>query len=152
MRETEGAQVPEGLERLQRQVEAWRRSPTRSKVMPAELWDAATAATGLFGTSRVARALGVNYQRLKAQMDLRDGSRSRTGGTRRAAEHRAPQVVDAVQFVDMGRLAGIAPPVGPDELLVEMIAADGTRLTIRARQASPAVLELVNAFCDRVRR
>jgi hypothetical protein len=142
---TTGA-VPGGLEALQRQVEAWRRSPERGKVMPAELWDAATAVAERFGASRVARALGVNYQRLKAQIDLRSG----TGKSLSVRKRHAAKCA-ALQFVDLGKIGGPAPLSSPDELVVDLIAVDGMRVTIRTRQVSAAVLEVISALRGRGR-
>jgi hypothetical protein len=146
MRTTEAVPGGLGLETLQRQIEDWRRSPAKGKEMPAELWDAATAASEQFGTSRVARALGVNYQRLKAQIDQRSGTDKSLPARKRRAVRGA-----AVQFVDLGKIGGPAPPISPDELVVDLVATDGMRVTIRTRQATAAVLEVISAIRGRGR-
>jgi hypothetical protein len=126
-----------GLEELRGRFDEWRNSQARSKAIPTGLWDEAVAAANRLGPGRVAAALGLNRQRLKQQIIAREAP-----ATHRQ-EHRELQPVPA-QFVELGNLAGLAP--GGEPMVVELVAADGARLTIRTRQASASVLAMITAF------
>lgn len=130
-----------GLEELREQFEGWRRSPSKSKAIPGELWDAAAIAAERHGAHRVARALGVNSQRLREQVMARSGK----GGGRQALVAQAAPV----QFIEMGRLAEIEPRGATEPTVIELVAADGSRLTIRTRDANQSVLAMINAFRGR---
>jgi hypothetical protein len=131
-----------GLEQLRGQVEGWRRSPSKSKAMPPALWDAVVKAATQHGPHRVATTLGVNAQRLRQQMVARQARQS--GG---AMLPTAP--APAVQFIDVGTVAEIGPSAAIDPMVVELVAPDGARLTIRTRDAGASVLAMINAFRGR---
>jgi hypothetical protein len=126
------------LEELRGQFNRWRRSPSKSKAVPRQLWDAAVTAAERHGAHRVAKALGVNSQRLREQVMARAG---KSGGGQDLVAPPAP-----VQFIQMGRLADIGPNAVAEPTVVELMAADGSRLTIRTRDAGPGVLAMINAF------
>jgi hypothetical protein len=135
--------IPNGgnrLERLCEQVEGWRQSPSKSRAMPKELWDAAAAVAAELGAHRVAKALGVNSQRLRQEQAKRQGQ---SGGAEQMAGDLAP-----VQFVEVGRLAEIAPRCA-EPVVVELVSPDGARLTIRTREVNASVLAVVSAFRGR---
>jgi hypothetical protein len=124
----------EMIEGLRARIEAWRGSEARGRAMPKELWEEAGAAAQLLGVFRVARALSLNYQTLKR--------RAGTADTKRAAAGRA----------DFIELPGVrAPFVGSsgNEAVVEVLATDGARLTVRVRAQSLDMAALVNAFRGR---
>src|ERR1700738_3835917 len=50
---------------LRGRIEGWRQSRPKSRPMPEELWQEASAAAKRLGTGRVARALGLNFEALK---------------------------------------------------------------------------------------
>jgi hypothetical protein len=129
-----------GLEELRGRFDDWRNRQDRGKVIPRELWDEAVAASKRLGPSRVARALGLNHQRLNQQIVAR-------GGTEAGASRQEPRELQpvAAQFVELGSLAGLVPAAG-EPMVVELVAADGARLTIRTRQASASVLAMITAF------
>jgi len=131
-----------GLEQLRGQVENWRHSPSKSKAMPRELWDAVVTAATQHGPHQVAKALGVNSQRLRQQMVARQ---ARQNSAAMVPAMPAP----AVQFIDMGTVAQIGPIAAAEPMVVELVAADGARLTIRTRDASASVLAMINAFRGR---
>jgi hypothetical protein len=133
-----------GLEQLRGQVEGWRRSPSKSKAMPPELWDAVVKAATQHGPHRVATTLGVNAQRLRQQMVARQATQS--GG---AMLPTAPVLAPTVQFIDVGTVAEIGPGAAVDPMVVELVAPDGARLTIRTRDAGASVLAMINAFRGR---
>lgn len=134
------ALVGGGLEELRGRFDDWRSRQHKSKAIPTELWDEAVATARRLGPSRVARALGLNHQRLNQQMLARQAPEPEVG----RQEPRALQPV-AAQFVELGSLAGLAPAAG-EPMVVELVAADGARLTIRTRQASTSVLAMISAF------
>jgi hypothetical protein len=125
------------LEGLRGRVEGWRRNPSKSKSMPTELWDAVAAAAAHHGAHRVARALGLNSQRLRQQMAERQ---PRDNRGERVSKELAP-----VQFVEMGRLAEMGPCGVAEPVVLEMLAADGTRLMLRAKDGSASVLAMITA-------
>lgn len=135
--------IPDGpgrLQRLREQVEGWRRSPSKSRAMPKELWDAATAVAAELGVHRVAKMLGVNSQRLRQEQAKRQGQ---GGGREPRTEDLAP-----AQFVEVGRVAEIAPRCA-EPVVVELVSPDGTRLTIRTGEVTASVLAVVSAFRGR---
>jgi hypothetical protein len=134
-----------GLKELCGRFDGWRRSPSKSKEVPKELWDAAVTAAERHGVHRVAKAVRVNSQRLREQVKAR-GTGNAAGG-RALAVPKAPRV--PIQLIEMGRLAEIGPEVVEEPTVVELVAADGSRLTIRTRDAGPGVLAMINAFRGR---
>lgn len=130
-----------GLEELRTRFMDWRRSPSKSKAIPRELWDAAATAAKRYGAHRVAKVLGVNSQRLREQVGARAAN---GGGGLTLATPTAP-----IQVIEMGRLAEMGPSDVPEPMVVELVAADGSRLTIRTRDAGPGVLAMIHAFRGR---
>lgn len=140
------AEVSRGLSEidpLRGRIEDWRRSPSKSKAMPEPLWQEACAAARKLGAARVARALGLNYGHLKGR--LSPPGVPRTG--QRTGQDLQP--VQEAQFVELGRLSELTPARNAEPMVVELVAADGTRLTIRTREAGANVLAMVNAFRSR---
>jgi hypothetical protein len=124
----------EMIEGLRDRIEAWRGSETRGRAMPRELWEASGAAAQRLGVFRVARALSLNYQTLKRRAGMAD--------TERPAAGRA----------DFIELPCVSAPSGGglgDEAVVEMLAADGAKLTLRVKARSLDMAALVNAFRGR---
>lgn len=127
------------IEGLQRKVERWRESRPKSVPMPEELWREATAAAKRLGTGRVARALGLGYAALKERVLSKPTSQ-------RASPREAAV---ASQFIELPSLAALGGAVGGEGLVVEVVATDGARLTIRAREASAELLAVIEAFRGR---
>jgi hypothetical protein len=145
--------IPEELKELHGRIQAWRQTRPGTRPMPEELWEGATAAARTLGVYRVVRALRVNSTGLKRRvMASRRGTR---GDVSRRAKRvqRRPQPTGRTDFLEMSRLAG--PPGAPIEAstsgdaVVEVVAADGTRLTIRWKAAGQNLVALVNAFRGR---
>lgn len=130
---------------LRGRIEDWRVSRPRPKAMPEFLWQEACAAARKLGAGRVARALGLNYAHLKERV-LSPG-RARIGTAGRSGPS-LPQVVSP-QFLDLGRVADLSSPHGAEPMVVELVAPDGARLTIRTKEASVSVLAMINAFRGR---
>jgi hypothetical protein len=127
------------IEGLGRKIERWRQGRPKSLPMPEALWQEATAAARKLGTGRVARALGLGYEGLKQRVLAREAGR-------RAAPR---ETVLASQFVELPSLPVAGSDAGGEGLLLEMVATDGTRLTIRTREANPGVLAVIQAFRGR---
>jgi hypothetical protein len=127
------------IEGLRGRIEQWRQSRPKSRPMPEELWQGASEAAKRLGTGRVARALGLSYEALKQRV-ISTGSGRRRGGARR---HGQPE---QAEFIELNGFPVLGPAVTRDEMVVEMVAADGSRLTIRVRGASPNISSLIEAF------
>jgi len=128
------------IEGLHGRIEAWRQMRPKSRPMPEELWREASAAAKRLGAGRVARALGLKYETLKQRVISGDPSGGEAG--QKKASGRA-------EFIELNGFAPLGPAVTRDEMVVEMVAADGARLTIRVKGASPNISALIEAFRGR---
>lgn len=138
---------PVELKGLYRRIGAWRQTRPGTRPMPEELWKEASGFARKLGICRVSRALKVNYKGLKRRMP-------RSGVPRVAARSRA--CVASVSRPDFIELSGLAQfPVlseapAASDAVVEVVAPDGTRLTIRVQGATSAnVAAWVSAFRGR---
>jgi hypothetical protein len=110
--------------------------------MPPELWREATLAARKLGIYGVSRTLKLNYGMLKRRVEASVSSRDRNrGGDRREAL--APTRAD---FVEVSGLAHLSAAAGVDGTVVEVVACDGARLTIRLKGTNPDVAGLIHAF------
>jgi len=115
--------------------------------MPEELWKEASGFARKLGICQVSRALRVNYAGLKRRMRTSGAPRVVSRTSARAASVTGPN------FIELSGPAAFAalsePPAGSDAV-VEVVAADGARLTIRVKGAtSPNVAAWVSAFRGR---
>src|ERR1700738_537150 len=106
---------------LRGRIEGWRQSRPKSRPMPEELWQEASAAAKRLGTGRVARALGLSYEALKQRV-ISKGSRGHRGGTGEQAQP------EGAEFIELSGFPALSQSAARDEMVVEMVAADGTRL------------------------
>ena len=111
-----------GVVELRGRLESWRQKRD-SRSMPEELWRSAAELAESEGVSAVARALGLNYGKLKRQMEGR-----RRGGAGRPRAH--PLFVELAS----GRTAAERGCV------VEMEDGQGWRMRIRVDERSPVEL------------
>jgi hypothetical protein len=81
----------EMIKGLGARIEAWRQSENRSRGMPQELWEEASAAAQLLGVGRVARALGLSYDTLK----------------RRAFPTEAAALPSSTEFIELAGLSAL---------------------------------------------
>jgi hypothetical protein len=133
------------IEPVRQRIQAWRGSQSRSKAMPDALWQEAGAVARKLGMARVAKELGLNYTALKA----RTLPPQRTKAGAQMGERSSPPVARA-QFIELGTVAELSPRGGTGEpMLLELMAPDGTRLTIRTREAGASVLAMIAAFRGR---
>jgi hypothetical protein len=130
-----------GLEGLRDRIEAWRGMRPRPRSMPEPLWSEAAAKAREVGVYRVARTLGLSFKALKG----RAGSAS-TRSYRRRSVTSAPALSATTDFVEVKGLAPVSPAVVGQETVVEVVACDGARLSIRLKCASADVAALIHAF------
>jgi hypothetical protein len=123
----------EVIERLRARIEAWRSSEQRGRRMPEELWQEAGSAAQMLGVCPVSRALGLGYQTLKRRV-CPNGSPSKAPSR--------PQFIEVAGFASFNG-------IGAGEAIVEMMCADGTRLTVRLKESSPALLSVIQALRGR---
>jgi hypothetical protein len=130
-----GGASGEIIEGLRARIEAWRSSEHRGRRMPEELWQEAGAVAQKLGVCPVSRALGLGYQTLKRRVSPSESSPS--------------NVVNHPRFIEF---AGFAPinGVAADEVIIEMVFADGSRLTVRLKDSSPALLTVIQAWRGRL--
>lgn len=128
-----------GIEGLRDRIEGWRQSAPKTRAMPEELWKQACAAAKRLGACRVARALGVKYDTLRQRV-LASG----------ASAASMPTVLPgSTQFIELTRFSSASHTVSGEEAVVEVLAADGARLTVRLKGAGLDVPALLNAFRGR---
>lgn len=108
------------LSDVESQFERWRRSRRRGARIPATLWDAAVGAARDCGVSKVAGALRLDYYKLKQRLETDPG----------------PETGVGCSFLE------IPLPIPPmSECVFELEDAEGTRLRIAVKGASPTELE-----------
>ena len=121
---------PAELEAARAAFEQWRAAPDRRRRIPERLWAVAVEAARRYGVNRTARALKVDYYRLK----------QRTAGSNGSDTHRAPPAT----FVQLAPGALAAPS---DRCVVELEDRSGCRMRIELRSADPAdLLALARSF------
>jgi len=115
------------LNRLQRQLSAWRQKRTGRTRLPEAVWGAATDLARTQGPSLVARALRLDYYKL----------RQRLTGT-----SSFPTV--PATFVEVKS----APLAGADggESSVELVDGTGARMTLRVRSDLATLVALAQSF------
>jgi hypothetical protein len=116
--------VPPGMERIRQRLERWRETRTVGTPMPEELWAAAAKTARRHGVYPTARALGLEYNKLKRL----------THGT-----SQPEQELLAPTFVEL-----IAAPAGGSACRIEMEGPRGGRMKIELPTASA---ELVVGLC-----
>jgi len=120
------------LNRLQRQLSAWRQKRTGRTRLPEAVWGAATDLARTQGPSLVARALRLDYYKL----------RQRLTGT-----SSFPTVPATFVEVKSAPLAG----ADGDESSVELVDGTGARMTLRVRSDLATLVALAQSFWRRRR-
>ena len=140
-----------GLPGLRRQFQAWRAGKGSGEAIPRNLWASAAALGRRHGASRIALALGLDSHKLK-QMSL---GRWPVRGSKRAGAQRTVQGKPSVAAMTAGaRFIELQAPVTPrgprdGEAVVEIVGADGTRITLRLADSSPALPGVIVALRGR---
>lgn len=117
--------VPNGMEQTRQRLERWRQTRTAGKPMPKELWAAAVKDARRHGVYPTARALGLEYNKLKRLTQS-------TGQPQRGLP--VPTFVELIA----------APPAGGSECRIEMEGPGGGRMKIALPMATA---ELVVSLC-----
>jgi hypothetical protein len=120
------------LNQLQRQLFAWRRQQSGRPRLPEALWGAATDLARSQGLSLVARALRLDYYKLRQRL-------AGTSSLRPALP----------TFVEVKGEA--MSEVGPSEACVELADGTGVRMTLRVRSDLATLVALVQSFWRRGR-
>jgi hypothetical protein len=118
---------------MRRRLDDWRGSHKRGVAFPPKLWSAAGRVARRHGAYVTARALGLEYNKLKRASE---GVIGRVGG-----DARRPPTVKPVKFIE---LTG-AMPMGPSSCRLSLHNASGQRLQIE--MAPGAVTEMVLQLC-----
>lgn len=115
------------LNRLQRQLTAWRREQSGRTRLPEVLWRAATDLARSQGLSRVARVLRLDYYKLR----------------KRLAATSSPLAAPPA-FVELKE----APvfEAGPGESMVELSDGRGVTMTLRVRHDVATLVALAESF------
>jgi hypothetical protein len=137
-RQTDTAAEMVGLDVLSQKIEQWRSQKPRTRAMPEQLWEQASEAARRFGVGRISKALKLGYATLRQRSGA---SGARDQPSRQA--HTAP--VASGEFVELSGFQSVGSLPGVDEVVVEVAAPDGTRLTVRLK-GSTNVVALVNAL------
>jgi hypothetical protein len=133
-----------GLETLLDQIKVWRGTRPRTRSMPEALWSEAAEFARELGVYRVARALGLNFDTLKRRVKYSKSSVRQ----RRRVIRSAPAAMNS-GFVEVTGLGEISRAGLAVQTVVEVVASDGARLSIRLQCASTDVAGLIQAFRGR---
>ena len=142
---------PAGLPDLQRQFQAWRARKGSGEAIPPKLWAGAAALARRHGANRIGLALGLDSHKLK-QMSL---GRWPVRGTKRVGAQRAMQGKPSVAEIGTGarfielKAPAITSAPREGEAVVELLAADGARITLRLTDSSPALPAVIAALRGR---
>ena len=122
------------LNKLRRQLIAWRRTRVGGRRIPAEVWAAATALARVHGAGRVGRTLRLDFYKLRQQLQ-----RPRV----ESAESAGPT------FVEVGWPT--APTMPGSACTVELSDGSEQRLRMQMSGDAPALVALAEAFWRRSR-
>jgi hypothetical protein len=139
MGRTEGEQAIE-LSRMRRRLDEFRRGSRPGKALPQWAWPAAGRLARRYGVHATARALGLEYNKLK-----RASGATTVPAVGRTARRRRTGAGSAVKFVELGGLRAPSA-VAADEALVEVVGADGVRVAVRLKDSSPVLLAVIGAL------
>ncbi len=135
-----------GLPGLRRQFEVWRAGKGSGEAIPRRLWQGAAQLARRHGAGRIALALGLDSHKLK-QMSL---GRWPVGRPRHVGAVRGKPSVSRVgagaQFIELKAPVLSRGALGEGEAVVEVLGADGTRITLRLKDSSPALPGVIAAL------
>lgn len=142
---------PAGLAGLRRQFQAWRERKGSGEAIPRNLWQGAAALARRHGAGRIALALGLDSHKLnQISLGRWSGRRTRRAGAALAVRGR-PSVTEVgvgARFIELKAPVGSGGPVD-GEAVVELLAGDGTRITLRLKDTSPALPGVIAALRGR---
>src|ERR1022692_3485893 len=131
--EAETKRQPRELSRMRQRLDDWRKGNARGVAFPEKLWASAGRLAQRHGVFRSARALGLEYNKLKRASD---GAVGRISG-----EAKRPAVQKAMRFIE---LTG-ALPGSPRECRLSLRKLSGQRLQVE--MAPGAAAEVVLQLC-----
>lgn len=123
---------PRGLSRLRDWLQDWRKSHERGVAFPDKFWASAGRVARQHGVHATARALGLEYNKLKRASDVASAAGMRS---------KMPAVKRSAKFIE---LTG-ALPRSLSECRLTLQGADGQRLSVE--MASGAAAEVVLQLC-----
>ena len=122
---TEQFKEPQDLQTVIAAFDEWRRSRTKRETIPEHLWHAATALSPIYSTHEIARALKLDYSKLKLRIKE---SSSRGGG---------------VGFIELKAESLLAQ----NQCTIELESPKGFQMVIRSQGSFPAQLApIITAF------
>ena len=127
-------EIPRRLAGVQRRIERWRQRRKVRESVPDKLWDIAVKMAKVYGLNQTARALRLNYDRLKKRV-----------------EQHTVVAVDAKEAKGSPRFVELAPMpfAGGGECLVELENAGGAKMRIQLEGAAMSDLAvLTRAFLN----
>jgi hypothetical protein len=145
----------EGIEEVQARLAIWRQGRKAGQAMPEELWSAAAELAVRHGVFAVSRSLGLEFNKLKAQVErrhpeLKKAAKSHPAKRREAAPAAGPAGGGFLEL-DASELFGEA--ASPTEAVVELFTPDGARMRVSLRGRTAVDLPgLVSAFARRGER
>lgn len=140
MEAAEKKKAEQELEQVAKAIGQWRQTREKVGEMPAPLWKEAVTVAKTLGVYQVSKTLGVNYRALQDKVTLRT-----EGEEERRRRGRPPKVAPPV-FVELPKAASPVSTAAT-ESIIEVVAVDGARLTVRLKGASPGdFTALVSAF------
>jgi len=142
--------LPEEVDLLRMEVQEWRRTKAGpGAAMPLEVWETAVRLARAFGVCRIARATGLDYVWLRKKLERR------LGAAPAAVQVSAPTFLEVPVDLVMpgqGRAKGSKPgsPVQDGTgTLIEVAAADGSRMRIQLGRGNLDAAGIVAAFLGR---
>lgn len=132
---------PEELSRMRRRLDEFRRGSRQGKALPEWVWSGAGRLARRYGVHATARALGLEYNKLKRASSGVAVAPAAGGAARRPRAGAG----SAVKFVELGGLTPLNG-VAAGEAFVEVVAADGVRVAVRLKDSSPALLAVIGAL------
>jgi hypothetical protein len=135
-----------GLPGLQRQFQAWRAGKGSGEAIPPGLWQGAARLARRHGAGRIALALGLDSHKLK-QMSLGRWPvrRPKQAGAVRGKPS-VSKVGARVQFIELKAPVPSSGALGDGEAVVEVLGADGARITLRLKDSSAALPGVIAAL------
>lgn len=140
-----------GLSGLRRQFEAWRARKGSGEVIPPNLWQGAAALARQHGAGSIALALGLDSHKLKQISLGRWPVRGRKRAVAVSAVRSRPgmrKIGPSAQFIELKAPVLSGGPL-EGEAVVEVLGADGTRITLRLKDSSPALPVVIVALRGR---
>jgi len=140
-------ELPRRLVGLQRQIERWRQTRKVRESVPDKLWDAAVKMAKVYGLNQTARALRLNYDRLKKRVEQH--AVAAVNGKKAKGSVEAKKAASPAKFVELAPMAA----AGCGECYVELEDGRGAVMRVRIQGAAmPDLATLTRAFLNGDRR